>query len=149
MAMHMIEIDDDVFAYLKSQAEPLVDDANKVLRRLLLTGRSPAGRGAVISRSNGHDGPRIPAGTPMALREVLEVVHHVRASGTTRRGATRYVARKLKITSQSVLDKYTRQLGLTASQFDNLLEPERVGELRSLLKRKFRSHGEAIDAVLG
>lgn len=33
--MKSIEIDDEVFALIKSRAEPLVDDANSVLRRLL------------------------------------------------------------------------------------------------------------------
>jgi hypothetical protein len=84
----------------------------------------------------------------MALREILEVVQHVRNSGSTRRDATRYVAGRLNITIQSVLDKYTRQLGLTASRFDRLLETANVGELKSLLKQKFQAHGDLIDAVL-
>lgn len=149
MRTHTIEVDDEVFAYLKSQAEPLVDDANKVLRRLLLATRPQRPRSPVLSSSdatNGH--PRIPAGTPMALREILEVVHRVRTSGSTRRDATRYVAGRLNITIQAVLDKYTRQLGLTASQFDRLLEADRVGELRSLLKQKFRAHADVIDDIL-
>lgn len=149
MRMHTIEVDDEVFAYLKSQAEPLVDDANKVLRRLLLKDRPHGTRSPVTTNSNGHDGrPNIPAGTPMALREVLEVVQYIRNSGSTRRDATRYVAGRLNITIQSVLDKYTRQLGLTASQFDRLLEAGNVGELKSLLKQKFRAHGEVIDMIL-
>jgi hypothetical protein len=37
-----ISIDDDVFAALQSQAEPLVDDVNSVLRRLLSLGRRPS-----------------------------------------------------------------------------------------------------------
>src|SRR5687767_29602 len=107
MRMHRIEVDDEVFAHLKSQAEPLVDDANKVLRRLLLKDRPQGTRSLVSSNSNVHDGlPKIPAGTPMTLREVLEVVQYVRNSGSTRRDATRYVANRLNITNQSVLDKY-------------------------------------------
>ncbi len=149
MRMHTIEVDNEVFAYLKSEAEPLVDDANKVLRRLLLKDRPNGRQSPITSISNGHDGPpKIPAGTPMALREVLEVVQHVRNSGSTRRDATRYVAGRLNITIQSVLDKYTRQLGLTASQFDRLLDAGNVGELKSLLKRKFRAHGEVIDTIM-
>lgn len=149
MRMHTIEVDEEVFAYLKSKAEPLVDDANKVLRRLLLKDRPDGTQSPMTSITGGHDGsPLIPTGTPMALREVLEVVQNIRNSGSTRRDATRYVAGRLNITIQSVLDKYTRQLGLTASQFDRLLERGNAGELKSLLKQKFLAHGEVIDSIL-
>jgi hypothetical protein len=40
--MRSIEIDDDVWELLKGEAEPLVDDENSVLRRLLGIGRRPA-----------------------------------------------------------------------------------------------------------
>ncbi|MGW3437952.1 restriction system modified-DNA reader domain-containing protein [Streptomyces bacillaris] len=36
--MRSIEIDDEVFAFLQSRCEPLVDTPNDVLRRLLLNG---------------------------------------------------------------------------------------------------------------
>ena len=52
------------------------------------------------------------------------------------------------MTFQTVLDKYTRQLGLTAFQFDKLLEPARLDELRGLLKQKFPDHSAVIDEEL-
>lgn len=36
LIMHAIEIDDEVFEFLKENAEPFVDDPNSVLRKLLL-----------------------------------------------------------------------------------------------------------------
>lgn len=39
--MHKIEIDDDVFRHLQTHAEPFVDTANSVLRRLLFAGTAP------------------------------------------------------------------------------------------------------------
>jgi len=150
MRMQTIEIDEEVFAFLKSQAEPLVDDANKVLRRLLLVNQPQRAHTSLVLKPELQDGrPNIPPGTPMALREILEVVHRVRRSGSSRRDATRYVARELNITLQSVLDKYTRQLGLTASQFDRLLDGAQVAELRSLLKQKFHAYVDVIDGILG
>jgi len=37
MEYHKVEVDDDIFQYVKSNAEPLVDTFNSALRRLLLT----------------------------------------------------------------------------------------------------------------
>ena len=39
--MISIEIDEDIFNYLKSLAEPFADTPNTVLRRLLFTGDKP------------------------------------------------------------------------------------------------------------
>ena len=36
MGFHKVEVDDEVFQYVKGHAEPLVDTFNSVLRRLLL-----------------------------------------------------------------------------------------------------------------
>jgi hypothetical protein len=38
MARRIIEVDDEVFAFLQQHCEPLVDTPNDVLRRLLLSG---------------------------------------------------------------------------------------------------------------
>lgn len=35
MTTHQVEVDDEVFAFVKSHAEPLVDNFNSSLRRLL------------------------------------------------------------------------------------------------------------------
>jgi hypothetical protein len=54
-----IEVDSQVMAYLKSQAEPFVDTPNTVLRRLLgITGASPNGHGPAVRRSEQEERPR-------------------------------------------------------------------------------------------
>ena len=145
MRMHRIEVDDEVFAHLKSEAEPLVDTANSVLRRKLLGGR-PGRSSAAIRGNNGWDGslPPMPLGTPRALQEILEVVHRVRNSGSTRTDATQHVAHRRRVTPQTVIDKYTRQLNLTASRFDDLLGQGDLGALRALLKQKFPDHNRFV-----
>jgi hypothetical protein len=76
------------------------------------------------------------------------VVHQVRTSGRTRADATNYVARKLGVKYPTIMDKYTRQLGLTTSQFDRLLEHDQLPQLQSLLKEHFRAHGDVVDKFL-
>ncbi|MFD5316858.1 hypothetical protein [Streptomyces sp. NPDC127098] len=44
-SMRTIEVDDEVFAYLQSRSEPLVDTPNDVLRRELLNSGKPTGDG--------------------------------------------------------------------------------------------------------
>jgi len=94
------------------------------------------------------DSLSVPTGTPMALREILEVVHQVRTSSRRSSDATNHVARKFGVTPQTIIDKYTRQLGLTASQFDRLLDRDQLPQLKSLLKERFRAHGDVVDQIL-
>jgi hypothetical protein len=54
----------------------------------------------------------------------------------------------LGVTPQTIIDKYTRQLGLTASQFDRLLDRDQLPQLKSLLKERFRAHGDVVDQLL-
>ncbi|HLA62809.1 MAG TPA: hypothetical protein VK610_00160 [Rhodothermales bacterium] len=49
--MPVIEIDDEVFAFLQRKAVPFVDDPNGVLRRLLLTAPEPQPRSRSTQRS--------------------------------------------------------------------------------------------------
>src|SRR5438045_3693354 len=109
MRMHQIEVDDVVFTYLQYKAKAFVDSPNDVLRRELPLGQRPR-PDATITRppENGSKSAHIPAGTPMALREILEVFLHMRNSGSKRSDATSYVARRLGVTYQSIIDKYTR-----------------------------------------
>lgn len=147
MRMHTIEIDDDVLSYLKSRAEPFVDNPNTVLRRELLS-EPKRGRPIAVLRPVTHQvASTFPGGTPKALAEILDVVTRVR-SGSARQDATHHVADKYRVTFQTVLDKYTRQLGLTAFEFDKLLEPSRLSELRELLVKKFPDHADLIDQEL-
>jgi len=144
MPMHRIEVDDQVFNHLQAKAEPFVDTPNTVLRRLLL--RKTA------------DGNPIPAeyvkppyarpGTPKALQETLQVIHGVRKAGLSRSEATHQVAAMHNVAFQTVIDKYTRQLGLTAYKFDGLLAQSDLQNLRTRLKEKFPRHHAVIDDYL-
>jgi hypothetical protein len=154
MRFHQVEVDDDIFQFVKAHAEPLVDTFNSALRRLLPLSVAQAEKNQTL----GNDAPPpggtaglqvVPQHLPQALRHILEVVRLVRGGAYTRTTATQYVARQNKVFPQTVLDKYCRQLTLTASQFDRLLEEPGLGELRKRLKTKFPDHTQAIDEVLG
>jgi hypothetical protein len=58
------------------------------------------------------------------------------------------VANQLNVAPQTVQDKYARQLGLTTAQFDRLLEPAKVDELKELLRRHFPEHATVVDGAL-
>ena len=147
--MHKVEVDDEVFAFVQQHAEPLVDDFNSALRRILAPGRGTAGhKQPLVATSDGRAGYQAPPGTPQALVQILDIVRLVRDGTQSRIGATQQVAKKRGLAVQTVLDKYTRQLGLEAAQFDRLLAPERSEDLRKLLHSKFRDHIDAIDEVL-
>jgi len=149
MRMRQIEVDDEVFSYLQRKAQPFLDTPNTVLRRELpLRQSTRASSSTPLGTEKTLDSLPIPAGTPRALREILEVVHQVRTSGRTRADATNYVARKLGVKYPTIMDKYTRQLGLTTSQFDRLLEHNQLPQLQSLLKEHFRAHGDVVDKFL-
>ena len=149
MRMHQIEVDDEVFSYLQRKAQPFLDTPNTVLRRELPLRQAPRASGNTpLGVERTPDPLSIPAGTPRALREILEVVHLMYTSGRTRSDATNYIARKLGVTPQTIIDKYTRQLGLTASQFDRLLDRDQLSQLKSLLKERFRAHGDVVDQLL-
>ncbi|MFE3994260.1 hypothetical protein ACFXPW_21590 [Streptomyces goshikiensis] len=75
MPMRPIDIDDEVFAFLQSHSEPLVDTPNDVLRRLLLDGGDPA-----TERRPGDLAPLIKAGL-LKAGDVL--VHHQPRRGLT------------------------------------------------------------------
>lgn len=151
MRTHQVQVDNDVFEFVKANAEPLVDDFNSALRRLLsLNGAQPKGRprGAVVREaSQSRVLPTLPPGTPVALRHILEVVHLVRGGAYTRTAATQFVAKQDNVFPQTVIDKYCRQLGLTAAQFDRLLEEDNLSGLCKLLKAKFGEHSDLIDQV--
>jgi negative regulator of replication initiation len=141
MATHQVEVDDEVFAFVKSHAEPLVDNFNSSLRRLLpLTVK--AEKRPVTASAVGA--PTYPTGTPQALRQIIEVALLVQGGVYTRPSATQVVAKRYGVAPQTVQDKYARQLGLTAHQFDVLLEQPGLKELKQLLTSKFASHAEII-----
>ena len=68
-SMKVIEVDDEVFELLKSRAEPLVDDANSVLRRLLGVGKGKSGpSSASAPRKDAAPPPRAPQGSLLPER---------------------------------------------------------------------------------
>lgn len=153
MRTHQVEVDDEVFSFVKGRAEPLVDTFNSALRRLLPLGGANAQRRAQSPKPdqpiNGGTHPSLPNGTPQALRQILEVAQLVRGGAYTRTAATQYVAKEHRVFPQTVLDKYCRQLDLTANQFDRLLEQEKLPDLRQVLRSKFPDHAEVINGALG
>jgi hypothetical protein len=154
MRTHQVEVDDEVFSFVKGRAEPLVDNFNSALRRLLPLGESKPQRSAQTPKSahpvnGGAHFPSLPNGTPQALRQILEVALLVRGGAYSRTAATQYVAKQHRVFPQTVLDKYCRQLGLTASQFDRLLEEEKLQDLRQVLRSKFPDHAEIVNGALG
>jgi hypothetical protein len=154
MRFHQVEVDEDVFQFVKMHAEPLIDTFNSALRQLLLLdGQSRVSKHSSSSPQGSHDKipstlPSFSGGTPQALRQILEVASLVRGGAYTRTAATIFVAKQHNVFPQTVLDKYCRQLGLTACQFDRLLEQDGTSDLQKLLKSKFPGHGEVIEQVL-
>ena len=153
MGMHQVEVDDEVFSLVKAHAEPLVDTFNSALRSLLsLGGPDRKKRVAPTPNAPATNGvsiiPSLPRGTPQALRHILEVARLVFGGAYTRTAATQFVAKQHRVFPQTVQDKYCRQLQLTASQFDRVLEQEHRLELRRILNSKFSAHTEIIEDVL-
>jgi hypothetical protein len=78
--MQKIEVDDEIYQLLCSNARPFVDSPNDVLRRLLrldlsqvLEGRETLTKGITMSTGNfGKRSPRANLGTLMALKKVTE-----------------------------------------------------------------------------
>lgn len=148
-----VDVDEEVFQFVKGKAEPLVDTFNSALRRLLPLSSAKAETQPVRvteegKQKNYHEFPVIPQHVPAALSQILEVVHLARGGAYTRAMATNRVAKHRNIAPQSVLDKYCRQLNLRADQFDRLLAQPDLEELRKILKAKFSRHNAAIDNIL-
>jgi len=149
MQMHIIKVDDEVFAYLKSKAEPFVDTTpNDVLRRELLHDGGRTTKTTILGDTKNDALPQLASGTPTALAHILEVIYLMRKLDYTRTDATRRVATVHSIAPQTVLDKYCRQLNLTAYQFDKLLEQPDLKDLRVILIKKFNGHYEVIEDYL-
>jgi negative regulator of replication initiation len=141
MKMYSIEIDEKVWSYLQKHAEPFVDTPNTVLNRLLLdTGKkanepasSPANPSVSIK------------GTPKSLSQILEVIYEMEINGYSRTEATNRVAQKRGTASQTITDKYCRQIGKKAQEIDQLLSEPGYGAFKALLKTKFSAHQQIID----
>ncbi|MCD6534643.1 MAG: hypothetical protein J7L25_11320 [Deltaproteobacteria bacterium] len=151
MQFHKVEVDDEVFQYVKNNAEPLVDTFNSTLRRLLLG--SNLKRDISISEKVGlprSEGvlPNLPRQTPEALRHTLEVAFLVIGGAYDRPAATQFVAKQHHVFPQTVLDKYCRQLNLKAREFDRLLDQPELSELKKILTSKFPDYQNVIEDTL-
>ncbi len=153
MRFHKVEVDETVFQFVKAHAEPLVDTFNSALRRLLPL--SEAHKTSPPLPEGGHPQshpealePALLRHFPQALQQILEVVRLVQSGSYSRPAATQFIARQLDVFPQTILDKYCRQLGLTASDFDRLLEEPGLLRLRERLKKKFPRYANEIDAIL-
>jgi len=147
MKWHKIEIDDDVFQYLKKLAEPFEDTPNSVLRRELLKNQL-AHITFPSQKADEGNTDHFPVGTPIALQQILDVVGLIRNGAYGRNDATRLIAKKHNVAPQTVQDKYGRQLGMTADEFDRLLDPSKYDHLTTLLIKKFPSHSDVIRKYL-
>ncbi len=94
MKFRQIEIDGDVFEYLKRKAEPLIDTPNSVLRRELLNKETKRSLSAQVQSEVGTNTNDFSIGTPIALQHILEVVRLVREGSYNRNEATNFIAKK-------------------------------------------------------
>lgn len=137
MKKYTIEVDEMIMNYLKREAEPFVDTPNTVLHRLLFETSSNHGGSKIVTSSFGE-------GTPKALTQILEVVTEVVVNKHTRPEATKIVAARNGIALQTIIDKYCRQLGKTASEVDMLLSEHGLYKFRVILTNKFPNHSDLI-----
>jgi len=150
--MHQVEVDEEIFQFVKAHAEPLVDTFSSALRRLLPLSEKRGPGPTSFRREGPHEPagilPLLPNRVPQALRQILEVVHLVLSGPYDRSSATHYVARHHKVAPQTIIDKYTRQLNSTAGEFDQILEQSGLADLRKILKSKFSEYSQLIDEVI-
>lgn len=142
MKMYSIEIDEKIWSYLQKHAEPFIDTPNTVLNRLLLGTSKVTGKPADIPAN-----PSVSIkGTPKSLAQILEVIYEMEVNGYSRTEATNRVAQKRGTASQTITDKYCRQIGKKAQEIDQLLSEPGYGAFKALLKNKFSAHQQIIDA---
>ena len=143
MAFYKIDVDDEVWQFLKKNAEPFEDTPNSVLKRLLF-GREN-GRSKNPARTHTpNDFPSFPSSVPAALSQILEVIFGVKKLGLSRRQATNRVAKNRQISPQAVIDKYCRQLDKRASDMDRMLEEKSLEGLEALLLKRFRNNSDVV-----
>ena len=138
MKMYDIRVDSDVWSHLQTFAEPFVDTPNSVLRRLF------------FHEPKHIESPDTPystidiKGVPVALAQIFEVLYEIEVNGQTRINATRRVAAKRGTATQTIIDKYCRQLGKRANEIDLLLKEPGYSDFKRLLINKFKSHRDVI-----
>jgi len=133
-----IEVDEIIMDYLKKHAEPFSDTPNSVLHRLLFGTSKEFERTSISIPSRGVNVPR-------ALLQILDVIYEVVQNGRTRTEATRIVAVKNGRATQTIIDKYCRQLGKKAHEIDRLLDEPGLTGFKMTLNTKFSRHKEMIN----
>jgi len=137
MRYFTIEVDEIIMDILKNNAEPFDDTPNSVLHRLLSNqGGMQAEKLDKKASFTGH--------IPKSLSQILEVVSEVKKFGRTRQDATRIVAKRNNTTPQTIIDKYCRQLGKKANEFDMLLNEPGLRGLNMILSGKYSNHRQLI-----
>jgi len=140
MKMHKIEVDEEVYQFLQSKAEPFVDTENSTLRKLLLGSTSSVARGEF-----GLEFPDIPRRIPDGLGHILEVAYLVSKYSMDRTEATREVAERHNIMYPTVADKYARQLGKSAYDIDTMLDEPGFLQLKRTLEEKYHMCSDYIN----
>lgn len=143
MAFYKIDVDEEVWQYLKKNAEPFEDTPNSVLKRLLFISTERRTENLTKTHTS-NDFPVFPSTVPQALAQTLEVIYGVKKLGLSRRQATNLVAKKRNIAPQTVIDKYCRQLDKQAYDIDRLLESRSLEGLQALLLERFRTSRDVV-----
>ncbi len=136
--MHIIEIDDYIMNFLKQNADPFSDTPNSVLHKLLFSSR-------IMDNTHRTKTTSSYTRLPRALSQTLDVIHEVIMNGLTRQEATRVVAERNGTTTQTIIDKYCRQLGKTASEIDDLLKEPGLVTFQTIMKIKFSKFENTIN----
>ena len=141
--MYKIEVDQEVYGFLKKNAEPFVDiNPNNVLRRFL-----PLENNMDKEDNTPKVLPEFPASVPNALAETLEMIILVKKEGLSRVEATHKVADIRGISTQAVIDKYCRQLDKRAYEIDELLMMQNLKKFESMLIEKHPYHRSLIQDI--
>ncbi|MCX5805061.1 MAG: hypothetical protein NT010_03175 [Proteobacteria bacterium] len=143
MGFYKIDVDEEVWQFLKKNAEPFEDTPNSVLKRLLFGGTERRVENTLKTHTT-NDFPVFSSSVPEALAQTLEVIYGVKKLGLSRRQATNLVAKKRGIAPQTVIDKYCRQLDKRAYDVDLLLESQNQEGLQAVLLERFRNNRDVI-----
>lgn len=142
--MYQIEVDEEVYNFLKQHAEPFKDTPNSVLQRFLPLKSDEV---KIKDKDVRKVFPRFPESVPNALAQILEMIILVKKEGQSRVEATQTVADLRGITTQAVIDKYTRQLGKRAYEVDELLMTSNMNEFKTLLIERFPYHSKVVEST--
>lgn len=143
MKYYKIEIDEIIWNFLKSHAEPFVDTPNSVLHALLFQ-KAKDNKKYQKEKKSTRTTSVIPDGIPKALSQILEVIYEVKKSGLSRKEATKKVAHRRSTSPITIIDKYCRQLNKKAIEIDQLLEARDLSEFKLLLEKKFLKYQDVI-----